>query len=1019
MASFTNFRRPPYPRTFHMKVTGLLLFMLVAMVANGQDATWKQYYDSAQLYWGSNWPKVTNLLKQAEQSALSDLGIYDESYLTIVNDLGLAYWQNKEYANAEKSLTRSLEIKREIYSPQDAEIYRSMSNLAGLYAAQGDDNRAKPLYKKIVSTPPAALEPDVVWKSGENLVGLYERFHQLDSAVTTLTQLKHYGALGRSTPHLELQLIEGRLARKLGDYEAAHTILDSLVHNENLHTPSNSLLYIQSLQELGLLYLATGSFNKAEKTLLQAFRLFKSRPLQEKIILTELLNNLASVYEKLNVDDKAIAYYNDALATCDEISGPNTLPCVTIMSNLAGIFLREGNIKGAIERYETIRSQLESKPGESVKVFYITVLNNLATAYRKDHQYEKASEYLRKAYQLVQQLKMEQDDLAATVMNNMAVLYTAQGKLQEASRYYEKAYDIKRAIYGDNSVLLMDLSSNRAVILWALGKPDAAIVMFQKSINLAIRQIRYTFPNLNEDEQIQFYQKLKEDFERFNAIALQTRPQRPDLLTAVFNQQVIIKSLLFFTQQQRNDLIQKKNDSVLTKQFELLRERREQLGHYYVLSLKEQLLVNYSVSDLEKEIDVLEKTISLKTSETVAERLMEKEITWQDLQKRLLPDEAIVEVVRFRKYDFKAFTENFSDRISFGFTDSVFYAALITSRETPSNPALILMKNGNHLEKRLLNYYRNTLKFEVVDEHSYDNYWSPIAKHLSGKSKIFFAGDGVYHKLNLNTMRDPASGKFVIEEYDVHYLLNAAQYLEKKQTAFARQDAVLVGDPLFDMQVTASMKTNKEAERFEPLPGAQLELEKINAILKSKKWTTELYSKKNATEKNLKTIRAPEVLHIATHGFFSTEAVRLNTATKNDFLFHSGLVLAGADRELGEETEASDDDGILTAYEVMNLDLTHTNLVVLSACETGLGKVENGEGVYGLQRSFLQAGARDVMISLWKVDDHYTQQLMSAFYFHLLEGKSKRDALKSAQLQLQRITPNPYHWGGFIMVGVD
>jgi len=224
---------------------------------------------------------------------------------------------------------------------------------------------------------------------------------------------------------------------------------------------------------------------------------------------------------------------------------------------------------------------------------------------------------------------------------------------------------------------------------------------------------------------------------------------------------------------------------------------------------------------------------------------------------------------------------------------------------------------------------------------------------------------------------------------------------------------------VFDLQLQTSKPQRNESERFVPLPGAQIELEKVNVILKNKTWTTELFTKKNATERNLKNVHGPEILHIATHGFFSTDVVKLSADAKKDFLFHSGLILAGGNKQLSQETEAIEDDGILTAYEVMNLDLSQTNLVVLSACETGLGKVENGEGVYGLQRSFLQAGARDVMISLWKVDDQYTQQLMSRFYYFLLEGKPKREALKAAQLQLKLITPDPYHWGGFIMVGVD
>jgi CHAT domain-containing protein len=177
--------------------------------------------------------------------------------------------------------------------------------------------------------------------------------------------------------------------------------------------------------------------------------------------------------------------------------------------------------------------------------------------------------------------------------------------------------------------------------------------------------------------------------------------------------------------------------------------------------------------------------------------------------------------------------------------------------------------------------------------------------------------------------------------------------------------------------------------------------------------------KRLATERNVKNIETPDILHVATHGFFSSDRIALSAAVKKDFLFHSGLVFAGVNKNLDEEAQEIRDDGILTAYEVMNLDLSNTDLVVLSACETGLGKIEIGEGVYGLQRSFMQAGARNILISLWKVDDQVTQELMVKFYRYLFQGKSEREAIKLAQLDQMIKTPNPAMWGGFIMVGAD
>ena len=139
----------------------VLITLLASNVCAQTTHSWKLYYDSTQLYWAKDWNKTVSLLEHAERSALTDLGLYDENYLTILNDLGTAYWKAKNYAEAEKALSRSLSLKTEVYPKNDKEIVLSMSNLAGFYAEQGMWNESKRYYNRILENDPANVPFDI------------------------------------------------------------------------------------------------------------------------------------------------------------------------------------------------------------------------------------------------------------------------------------------------------------------------------------------------------------------------------------------------------------------------------------------------------------------------------------------------------------------------------------------------------------------------------------------------------------------------------------------------------------------------------------------------------------------------------------------------------------------------------------------------------------------------------------------------------------------------------------------
>lgn len=994
----------------------MVLFCVLTVPALAQqEQSWKIYYDSTQRYWAKDWSKTVSLLEHAERSALTDLGLYHENYLTILNDLGTAYWKAKQYPQAEKALSKSLSLKTEVYPALDKEVVLSINNLAGFYAEQGSWKKSKALYRRIISSDPAHIPTDIYAGAAQSLVSLYDMNQQADSANILLTLIEKWNILPTdSYLAFQHQFYRARVYRKLQLYKESQAQLDRLLAVLPNHTePELEELYIQCLQEQGILQLQTGAYSQAEKNLLRAYQMVTPE-MNRDFLLTELSNNLAQVYDKLNIFDKALLYYGESLGRCRLSYADNALPCVILQNNIAGIHLKQDHIDQAIAGYRNVLAEFEKllQPADPI---YITALNNLATAYRKNGKFQLAEQYLEKASKLLKAHGRSNDDLAATILNNIAVLNTAQGDYTKAAQHYRDAYTIKRAIYGENSIVLMDLINNLAVTYWALDKPQDAIPLFKKSVDLATRQVVYVFPNLNENEQVQFYEKLKEDFERFNSIAVQWREKDPSLLSQMFQNRTVVKSLQFFTYQKRKKQIAKRNDPDLNDLVARLKDCRDRLGHLYQLPLDE-ISKDTDVGALEREIDSIEKTISLRSSEGADDLVTAREVGWQSLASNLKPDEAIVEMVRLRKYD----RQSTRKKDSFGFTDSVYYAAVILTSETKARPELVLFKDGNNLETRYYNYYKNAMKYNVEDEWSYHIFWEPIGKRLVGKKRIYFSADGVYHRINVNTLRDNNSKKFLLEQADIIYLLNPLQFLDKKEAPRQmKRNAILMGDPVFDVDLDGPRERSVAYNHFGGLPGTQQEIRAIEKVLKAHGWKTTAFVRDAATEANLKSVGSPAILHLASHGFFSSDVVSLNAEAKKEFLFHSGIVLTGANKSLASGSTAFNNDGIVTAFEVMNLDLANTDLVTLSACETGLGKIENGEGVFGLQRSFMQAGARNVLISLWKVDDEATRDLMIKFYQYLALGDNFHDSLKKAQTDQAKRLSDRSLWGAFVLVEND
>jgi CHAT domain-containing protein len=414
------------------------------------------------------------------------------------------------------------------------------------------------------------------------------------------------------------------------------------------------------------------------------------------------------------------------------------------------------------------------------------------------------------------------------------------------------------------------------------------------------------------------------------------------------------------------------------------------------------------LESLKIKLDILRAKLSQKTA--LVSSPSEKFVFWQQVRANLKPFEAVVEIKRFVTLS----------------TGEVVYTAYIIKPEY-DYPQIVFLKNGEYLEGRGLLKYQNSIQTRLEDLTSYHDYWKPIQAHLESTQKVYFSPDGVYSRINLHTLLNPETGRYLLDDMTIHHVISSKELPNGGDFRKKVKSATLMGRPAYfinDFEKKSVFETIEEppqramthaqitAGTISDLPATEEEINTISRALRKKGVKVQSYLGANATEENFKGSKA-DVLHVATHGFWFKDSTH---EPESDAMFNSGLLFAGV---LNSEKKGmrTSNDGILTAYEAQGLNLEGTRLAVLSACETALGHVQVGEGVFGLQRALTIAGVEKIIMSLWKVDDQATRLLFESFYNYWLSGKYTLDkAFQLAQQEIKNIYEDPYYWGAFILV---
>ncbi len=948
----------------------------------------------------------------AKQIIKDKQGVKNKDYLAILNSLALMYKHKQKFAEAEVYYNEMADIYRDNNGMRSEEYAACINNLALIYKLQNKFDRAEELLTKTLKSYKNSVgEKNILYiNTLVSLADLYRSTGQYNKSEATYIEAKKliYDNIGeKNLDYADLLNNMALLYDETGRYDLAEKDLKlSLSITKELLNEKHPL-YATTLSNLALLYKNMGHYEQAEPMYLQAMSIRKEILGEKHPDYGASLNNLAEFYESVNRSKEALPLYIQAAEITRTVYGEQHHEYALCLNNLGNLYEETSQYDKAEETYQLSLSILKNVLGENHSE-YASTLNNLAFLYLETRKYKEAELLFKKDLEIIKNSLGINHPNYAKALSNMGDLYEHMGRYLEAEKSYLEAIRIRKEKLGEHHPDYTYTIANIARVYTSLGKYEEALKYWKMTISNYKEEIQKYFPSMSEREKEEFYKKFSDRFEQFNSFAAAQYTTNPAVLSEMYNTQLATKAILFNSSSKVRQRILGSNDPVLIESFKKWQSDKEYLAQLYVLPKNE---VTINIDSLEKKTNELEKSLSLK-SELFKSANDAQMYTWQDVQKVLRPGEAAIEIIRFRKYKSDLggtyVQYKFEGKVEM---DSVYYAALIITPETKNNPEIILLKNGTDLEKRFILYYKNTIKFNVADEFCYINYWSKIAQFLNTTKKVYFSPDGIYNNINLLSIFNPATKRYILDEMEIQTVTNTKDLLSINQIASASKKVVLLGDPDFGVSIGTSNLRSGELKR---LPGSGVEVQKIDNVLKINNWSSILYTGKSSSEEAVKSVRDVKILHIATHGFFKadTDSKKKDNATtgSDNPLLRSGLYLAPGLKDSGE-------DGVLTAYEAMNLSLDNTELVVLSACETGLGETKNGEGVYGIQRAFRVAGARSIIISLWKVDDSATQKLMTMFYEEWLLSGNKRQAFTAAQNKLRKEYKDPQYWGAFIIVG--
>jgi CHAT domain-containing protein/lipopolysaccharide biosynthesis regulator YciM len=917
----------------------------------------KQYTASRQLLSAGKYAEAVPPGEKAIELREQSLGAEHPDLILMLAHLAAVYYSRGNFAKHQALCQRGLAIAEKTLGPEHWKVALMLYNLA-LFHVNGDSDfaRAESLFQRALAIQEKALGAE----------------HPL-----TASTVADLGTIYR---------IKGELARAEPLFQRALMALEKALGEEHSYVTN-------ALAKLAALYREMGDYAKAE-------------PLNQRVaaiwerlnhpMLALALNNLANVYRDAGDYDKAEPLYERAIAIKEKIA-PGHQDTAIFRLSLGLLYHRRGDYAKAAPLYLSALATFEKALGPNHQRVG-EVLGLLAELYVINGDYAKAEPLFQRVTALFEAAWGADYFNLAGVFVYRARMAAAQGKIAEAVAFQTRAN---------------------------------AIIEYNLALNLAIG---------SERQKLAYLTKLPEQMNQ--AIGLHVRFAAEDLAarelaaTAVLQHKGRVQEALSDGLASLRRRFSAEDQALLDRLNGVTSElARLALNGPRGLSLAEH---RKKLKPLEEQRDTLESEISRRSAGFYARS---QPATLAAIQSAIPDDAALIEIAVYRPADVIANQAKTDDKPR--------YIAYVMRKQgevrwRELGGAMEIDKEIDELRKALRDPRRRDAQqlARTLDQ----KIMQPLRPLLGDATQLLISPDGALSLIPFEILVDEQNG-YLVERFSCTYLTSGRDLLRLQVARQSKSSPVIFANPLFgepELLVTAKTRIPKlrgigvdsragkrQSETsgadlsniyFAPLGGTHLEAQAIKSLFAE----AAIWTGTQATESLLKKVAAPRIMHIATHGFFLTDTPQasdtgaektraINTGVKiENPLLRSGLALAGANLN-----KNSGDDGILTALEATSLNLWGTKLVTLSACDTGVGEVKNGEGIYGLRRAFVLAGSETLVMSLWPVSDYVTRELMTAYYKGLKQGQGRGEALRQVQLAMlkRKGREHPFFWASFIQAG--